>query len=345
MANETKRVVFDFDGVIHSYVSGWIKEDVIPDPPVKGIKEAIDRIRSDGYEVVVQSTRCMNLAGRLAVNKWLEENGIVVDAVVEVKPPAICYIDDRAIRFDGHPEALLEEIRNFKPWNKDIEKSNEILWAEREVEFALRFEPREGYDYAADCYNRALKAYKILIGNSPDFCRINLTRGILNNMLEYKPLSPIEDTDDVWNEPYSADCDNIIRYQCNRLLSLFKDVYPDGSVKYSDVDRVLKIVRNKNNTRWHSGLADKIVDEIDPIIMPYYPTSDSYEVICEDYLTDIKNGDYDTTGVFYIIIPGGKRIEVNRYFKEDGKDFVEIDKKEYESRKLLDEKTHRCCKI
>ena len=32
------------------------------------------------------------------------------------RPPAICYIDDRALTFDGHPETLLERIVNFRPW-------------------------------------------------------------------------------------------------------------------------------------------------------------------------------------------------------------------------------------
>ena len=52
-----QRVVFDFDGVIHSYVSGWKGATKIPDPPVAGIKEAIDDIRKAGYEVCVVSTR------------------------------------------------------------------------------------------------------------------------------------------------------------------------------------------------------------------------------------------------------------------------------------------------
>ena len=36
-----KTVVFDFDGVIHSYTSGWKGESVITDPPVPRIKEAM----------------------------------------------------------------------------------------------------------------------------------------------------------------------------------------------------------------------------------------------------------------------------------------------------------------
>lgn len=111
-----KTVVFDFDGVIHSYSSGWQGVDVIPDPPVPGIKEAIDSIRAAGYEVVVVSTRCASLQGHGAVRAWLFDNEIEVDDVMMRKPPAIVYIDDRAICFDGKPEKLLDKIKAFEPW-------------------------------------------------------------------------------------------------------------------------------------------------------------------------------------------------------------------------------------
>lgn len=111
-------LVFDFDGVIHSYTSGWKGVGVIPDPPVPGIKEAIDDIRAAGYEVVVVSTRCADPEGMIAVFQYLKRNGIEVDDIRKEKPPAIVYIDDRAICFDGDPTTLLGKIRDFKPWNK-----------------------------------------------------------------------------------------------------------------------------------------------------------------------------------------------------------------------------------
>lgn len=116
MKKET--VVFDFDGVIHSYESPWQGASVIPDAPVFGIREAIADIRKL-YKVVVVSTRCIVPEGMKAVKDYLEENGIEVDAIMAEKPPAVVYIDDRAICFDGKPSKLLRKITNFVPWNKD----------------------------------------------------------------------------------------------------------------------------------------------------------------------------------------------------------------------------------
>ena len=111
-----KTVVFDFDGVIHSYTSGWQGIDAIPDDPVDGISEAIDNIRNVGYEVVVVSTRCKEEKGVEAIKHWLFKWCIDVDAVMAEKPPALVYIDDRAICFDGDAKSLLDKINNFSPW-------------------------------------------------------------------------------------------------------------------------------------------------------------------------------------------------------------------------------------
>lgn len=110
-----RTIVLDFDGVIHSYTSGWQGVDVIPDSPVAGIKEAIQDIRKY-YKVVVVSTRCFQEGGLEAVRAWLDKHDIVVDEVLDHKPPAIVYVDDRALTFDGNAKDLLNKIKNFKTW-------------------------------------------------------------------------------------------------------------------------------------------------------------------------------------------------------------------------------------
>ena len=110
-------VVFDFDGVIHSYTTRWRAASVIPDPPVEGIREALREIRKY-YRVVVVSSRCSQEDGIDAIREYLKRYDIEVDDIAVEKPPAVVYIDDRALTFDGHPERLLRKIRAFKPWNR-----------------------------------------------------------------------------------------------------------------------------------------------------------------------------------------------------------------------------------
>lgn len=115
MSNQ-KTVVFDFDGVIHSYKSGWQGVTNIPDEPVPRIKENIARLRNDGYRVVVVSTRCAEPEGMKAVCNYLEKHNIVVDDVYADKPPAICYVDDRALRFNGDADMMYRQVKKFKSY-------------------------------------------------------------------------------------------------------------------------------------------------------------------------------------------------------------------------------------
>jgi hypothetical protein len=95
-----RTLCLDFDGVIHSYTSGWCGAEIIPDPPIHGTASAIERLRKS-FRVAVHSPRCRTLEGRTAIENWLKQHGIVVDEVVEHKPPAFAYVDDRAIPFTG----------------------------------------------------------------------------------------------------------------------------------------------------------------------------------------------------------------------------------------------------
>jgi hypothetical protein len=110
-------VIFDFDGVIHSYTSKWQGTTLIPDPPVPGIRDAIQEIRLY-YRVVVVSSRCYQTGGIEAIKNWLQKYDIVVDDITDEKPPAVVIVDDRAICFDGQAAGLLDKIKVFKPWHK-----------------------------------------------------------------------------------------------------------------------------------------------------------------------------------------------------------------------------------
>lgn len=138
-----KTIVFDFDGVIHTYSSGWKGVDIIPDPVNPDVVEVIDKLRADGYEVIVVSTRCADNAGMQAVLKYLADHGVIVDDVMATKPPALVYVDDRAVCY--RPEVdLYGKIVNFKTWRDTIEGelvdavdslAFQLLKAEREAMF------------------------------------------------------------------------------------------------------------------------------------------------------------------------------------------------------------------
>lgn len=52
----------------------------------------------------------------------------------------------------------------------------------------------------------------------------------------------------------------------------------------------------------------------------------------------VKKGDFDTLAVLSIQRSNGEKVEVNRYFKEGEKSFIEISPEEYEERKKMHEK-------
>lgn len=106
-------ICLDFDGVLHSYVSGWRGETVIQDPPIHGTDRAVARLR-ERYRVVIHSARCGSPEGRAAVEAWLAQHGIEVDEVCEHKPPAKVYIDDRGLRFDGDWDEVMRAVDAFR---------------------------------------------------------------------------------------------------------------------------------------------------------------------------------------------------------------------------------------
>ena len=216
-------------------------------------------------------------------------------------------------------------------------------WAEKEIEIACKREREASgvdndgdWDYGCACYESALKAYKSLMGDNHSGFSINITKHILNRLIDGKPLTPIEDTEDVWNVISNRnDEEGYILFQCTRMSSLFKYVYSDGTVKYKDIDRCYGVDINNPDNTFSTGLVTKIIDEMFPITMPYHPTGKPIAVYCEDFLTDKKNGDFDTRGIFYAVKPDGEKIEINRFFKESKAGWDEINETEYNERKAV----------
>lgn len=216
------------------------------------------------------------------------------------------------------------------------EKSSMELWAEEEIRIACERErggaSEDEWDYGVACYESALKAFRSLLEDGHSGMSIGFTLGILNRLVKGQPLTPIEDTDDVWKECVGgrASCTT---YQCRRMSSLFKDVYADGHIEYLDVNRFRCVTLN-SSACWSNNYIARIAGEYSPITMPYIPRT--YTVVCEEFLTDRKNGDFDTIGILYILDSAGERKEVNRYFAEAEEGWREIDRAEYEQRRQMD---------
>ena len=208
-------------------------------------------------------------------------------------------------------------------------------WAKSEIEIACNKErgnkdPNE-WDYGVACYESAYKAFQSLLEDEHSGLSIVFTQQILNRLIDGKPLTPIEDIPDIWND-ITCHKDYIL-YQCKRMSSLFKDVYNDGFVQYQDVNRFYCLNKDDpDGCGWHNGFINQFLDAQFPITMPYSPASKPWYVYCTEGLSDPKNGDFDSIGIHYVLKPDGERVEIQRFFKEGENSWIEIDQQEYDNR-------------
>lgn len=130
-------ITLDFDGVLHSYSSGWKGATNIPDPPVQFAIEWLMDFLSNYCQIpdslcamapppkaklAIFSSRSRYWGGRKAMKKWLVKWGVHPAWIESIsfplwKPSSTVLLDDRAVTFTGtfpDPESLL----SFKPWNK-----------------------------------------------------------------------------------------------------------------------------------------------------------------------------------------------------------------------------------
>lgn len=114
-----KTICVDFDGVLNEY-DGYEEGDL--GEPLTGSKEFIKELRKK-YKVVILTSR-----QKEQVIDWLNNNGFPSMKVTNRKVPAVAYIDDRAIQFNGNYKKVISQLKNFKPyWAKEYYRVYNII--------------------------------------------------------------------------------------------------------------------------------------------------------------------------------------------------------------------------
>mgnify|MGYP003111511519 CR=1 FL=1 len=107
---EKNQLGLDFDGVIHKNSKGF-HDGTIYDDPIDGAIEGVKYLNETlGYDLVIYTCKANpdrplvdGKTGIELVWDWLDEYGIKenIKDVTYIKPNAVAYIDDKAIRFDN----------------------------------------------------------------------------------------------------------------------------------------------------------------------------------------------------------------------------------------------------
>lgn len=109
----TKQIAIDFDGVIHKNTKGF-HDGTIYDEPIEGAIEAIKEL-SKTYEIVIFTAKAKpdrplvnNKTGSELIWDWFKKYNIhqYIKKVTSEKPRAICYIDDKGIKFESWTQTL-----------------------------------------------------------------------------------------------------------------------------------------------------------------------------------------------------------------------------------------------
>lgn len=203
-------------------------------------------------------------------------------------------------------------------------------WAKKEVEVACKREnpnwDGKSFDYGCSCYMSALKAFESLCDDYHSGYSFSITRSILKKLLDNRPLTPITDEDFTNQTSIFNDREE---YQCSRMSSLFKTVYEDGSVEYSDVNRAYSFDAEFPDDTFTCGFDSNFLDRLIPITLPYDGTNTKYEIKVQRF--DTKDG-VEYRAILSIKDPDGKIIPVDKYYQLGDKysEHQTITKEEFE---------------
>lgn len=117
----TNQIAIDFDGVVHGNSKGFF-DGTVYDEPIEGAVQAIKKLAKK-YTIVIFTAKAKKdrplvngMTGEELVWEWLVKYKLdsYIKEVTSEKPRAICYIDDKGVRFESWEQTLnfLDETYN-----------------------------------------------------------------------------------------------------------------------------------------------------------------------------------------------------------------------------------------
>lgn len=220
-------------------------------------------------------------------------------------------------------------------------------WANKEAEHVVKYVTMKyGNNIPmTECYkmvvNEAVKIFNELEDIQHTEESKVMVKRFLSRLIEDKPLSPIEDRDDMWDEvgSHAGEDGEVTLYINKRLRTLYKrevrDIKKDVLIEktYHDPTRVtcINIIDGKEVIL---SIVNDYVDEYFPIKFPYFPT-DKYivNVILFNHKNPLEDGEEDTICIETIIDPDHKVMFPDVYYALNEKhDWCKIDGSKYSKR-------------
>lgn len=223
-----------------------------------------------------------------------------------------------------------------------VEEMKEL--ARHEVKLAIE-ENRVDHDEKLDrVYKEALRLFcDFMDGVAEAQLPEAAVYSVFSQLVDRNPLTPIEDKKGGWilvegfdpavgNEEHPE----YSLYRNTRRPSLYKKVMygkKGPEITFSDINRAISVDVDTKALR-NGGMGLAVLDEMFPIAFPYEPIG-KIKIYEEKIKYHEENaGDYDTLGILYFRFADGRMVKVDRFFKKkDGREFEEITKQEYLSRK------------
>lgn len=173
-------------------------------------------------------------------------------------------------------------------------------------------------------YNSALKILRIFREDDLAYKTKLLALSTTQQILNQKPLSPIEDIPEVWDEPY--DIGGIKRCRCKRLTTLYKQVYPDGHIEYIDPS-IYWCVTPRSNERFKSEVIEfYFLSEYCQVKMPYTQPEKPYIFTVEQFEAQWADEYLNLIAVLSVENPDGDKKAINRWLERTGEGWIEIGK-------------------